>query len=766
MTFAGSLLLVAALGLASITSGRLFVGAFGTGLLRHFDPEGAAASSVLGTAILTLGSIWLSAVGLPAEPIVHLLAALHLVPLALCWRRRRLDVLRPRGPVAAWLALLLPAAAALVAALLPVLRTNGYLIGNDTFTYCAFSEWLQRHGFAETARPVPQSPVNGIPWLWQRLHYDLGIAHLLALVQAVARPPIALLAYPATAAWAMVLVVSGLFLVARWVLRLTAAWTGMAAAVFAVAPHAVYWGHHNGFLQQTYALAVLLLGLALLPRSLRPPRWRLSTAALLAVPIAFLIAVYLPMLPVLGAGAAAALAAGVRHARHRGDGSRGLGFLGAVAALVTVFAFRDLVGVAARFRMFATDVGGAHIPFDALEFVQFGLGTRVLAPGWTNVVVEPWSTINRMLTAAYLALALLGLWRAWRRRRAWGLAAAASLLGLALGYYALVARDPWTHRVGHTWNVFKLVQWAFPAVFLLEVQGLRLLVRRALSARALAAGLAWALPFSLIAVHWVWSEGLGQTMHDLLPGPRPLQDLPVVKRRILDLPPGTLLVVGRPANRNRWLSAITSLLAYPRSIIGDWSDSASIGALRGGGEALYVSLLRQVGQPQVVPIIAGFVPFQTEGVEDLGAGYVHVLSSGRPLVVHVLNPAGLKQDQTTGRPAFDIGEGRTKIVMFSPLEASAELVLTLRPYPGRPGSRLLVFRVEGDYDHRSVRLAAEGKPALVVPLGGETVLHIPLFLSRGLTTAVLAVEDARSAASALRALTVVDLKLTPSPPRR
>jgi hypothetical protein len=31
---------------------------------------------------------------------------------------------------------------------------------------------------------------------------------------------------------------------------------------------------------------------------------------------------------------------------------------------------------------------------------------------------------------------------------------------------------------------------------------------------------------------------------------------------------------------------------------------------------------------------------------------------------------------------------------------------------------------------------------------------------------VLAVEDARSAASALRALTVVDLKLTPSPPRR
>ena len=93
-------------------------------------------------------------------------------------------MLRPRGRPRAWLALLAPVTATTVVALLPVLRTGGFAIGNDTYTYCAFSEWLQRHGFSEPCRLDPFSPVTGVPWLWQRLHYDLGIAHLLALVQA------------------------------------------------------------------------------------------------------------------------------------------------------------------------------------------------------------------------------------------------------------------------------------------------------------------------------------------------------------------------------------------------------------------------------------------------------------------------------------------------------------------------------------------------------------------------------------------------------
>jgi hypothetical protein len=178
-----------------------------------------------------------------------------------------------------------------------------------------------------------------------------------------------------------------------------------------------------------------------------------------------------------------------------------------------------------------------------------------------------------------------------------------------------------------------------------------------------------------------------------------------------------------------------------------------------GGGPLYVSLLHRVGQPYVVPIIAGFVPFQTQGVLDLGGGYVRVVGS-EPLIVHVLNPTGLRTDETTGRPEFDLGEGRTKVVMLSVTETSAELTARLRPHPGRPGLRLLVFRVEGDYNHRSVRLAAEGAPSFVLPLGGETVLRIPVSLSRGLTTSVLVVDDGGTGPSPSPLVTVVDLTLT------
>ena len=81
-----------------------------------------------------------------------LVPALLLVPLALAWRRRRLDVLRPRGSAREWLALVLPTTVTALVAHLPVIRTGGFAIGNDTYTYSAFSEWLQRHGFSEAWR--------------------------------------------------------------------------------------------------------------------------------------------------------------------------------------------------------------------------------------------------------------------------------------------------------------------------------------------------------------------------------------------------------------------------------------------------------------------------------------------------------------------------------------------------------------------------------------------------------------------------------------
>ena len=135
-----------------------------------------------------------------------------------------------------------------------------------------------------------------------------------------------------------------------------------------------------------------------------------------------------------------------------------------------------------------------------------------------------------------------------------------------------------------------------------------------------------------------------------------------------------------------------------------------------------------------------------------------------PLLVHVVNPSGLDKDDIAGRPTFSIGRGRTKIVVFSPTAGSAELGLTLRPYPGRPGTCLVAFLAGGDYTHRSVRLASQGDPIAVVPLSGGTALRVPLALPSGLSTIVLVVDEGRGVLDAREPVTVEELTLVPSGP--
>jgi hypothetical protein len=145
----------------------------------------------------------------------------------------------------------------------------------------------------------------------------------------------------------------------------------------------------------------------------------------------------------------------------------------------------------------------------------------------------------------------------------------------------------------------------------------------------------------------------------------------------------------------------------------------------------------------------------------VGGGYVRLLRPARPLPVHVVNPSGLDRDEASGRPLFKMGRGRTKIVVFSPAALTVELSLSLRPYPGRPGTRLLAFLAAEDYSHRGVRLAAEGAPVAAVPLAGETALRIPLSLPAGLSTVVLVVDEGRGVLDARTPVTVVGLALSP-----
>ncbi|HXB55080.1 MAG TPA: hypothetical protein VN461_09880 [Vicinamibacteria bacterium] len=737
MTFSGSLLIVGAVGVASFVSGRLLTGSLGFDLLRPLTPAGAAASAVLGTALLTLGFGWLSLLGLPAPVIALVLAALHLVLLEVCaYRRALLEVFRPRGPASAWAGLLGVTLASALVSLLPVLRTGGFSIGNDTYTYCAFSEWLQTHGFGSPCLWDPASPVTAIPFLWQQEGYPLGIAHFLALVQAGSGAPLSLLVYPAVSAWGMVLQTAALFVVARWVFLWGHAWAGGASLAFAVMAHPGYWGHHNGFLQQTCALPALLLALAVLARGIHERRWRLNTAILVALLAAFLLNVYLPLVPALGAAGIAYAAACSMRARRHGPPRRTLAHLGIIVLLVLILGFPDLRGAVGRLFRFAGSDAGGHVSLSVLQFLEFAMGVRVLGLHATSVRVPFLSAALAALAPLGLGLTVAGLFHAWRQPRARVLAAATLAFAGALAYYALWVHDPWTGLIGHTWNVFKLMQWAFPFVLLFQVAALRQLLRS--RGPRLAPALFLAVPLSSLWVHGAWSESLGLSMREIIRAERPLAEAGVVQRRIRELPPGTLLVVGRPVSAHRWLAPYTALLAYPRPIVGDWTESPSIGLHPKGGAALYRELLGRIGEAGVVPLLCGFIPFQTGGFESLGGGFARLLPSERPLLIHVVNPGGPVEERVPGPPRFTIQGGRTKLILYSPIETGVELSLKLRPYPPAPGGQALtVFLTPDDFDHRTVRSAVEAGPQLVLPLDGRTELKVETSLPPGLATVVL-----------------------------
>jgi hypothetical protein len=644
-----------------------------------------------------------------------------------------------------------------MAALLPVLLTDGFRSGSDAYTYCAFADWLQGHGFSERAVWDPLRPLTYIPWLYQHEGYALGISYLLALVAAAARAPTALVVYPAVAAWGVVLFALAVFVAARWVLRLPAPWSGTAALAFAIVPGPVYWGHHEGFLQQTYALPVLLLAACVLSRAAASRRFDLPTAFALALLSAFLVTVYVPVLPLLAAAAAGALALAARPARRHIPWRRAGGFLGAGLLAFGAFTFDSLAGVLRRFTGYAESTVGEHVRLGALDVARFALGTRVVAPH--QQVVDPgWAApVWSVAAVAAAALAAIGFVALAPRRRAWPLLAVVALLAAAVLRYAWFARDPWTGALGHTWNLFKLAQWAYPLLLLLAAGGAPPALRAARGARWIAVPLAGLLAASAPGLHGAWSVALGMTMRESLPDRRPLSRVPGAMRALQSLPGGPLVALARPASRGRWIAAHLFLLSYPRSLAGDWSDSASI-APNNEAERASAELLARIGEPGVLPLLSDYTPFQPGGASPVGPGLALLDPSAGPMVLHVVSPSGMKRD-AGGSASFEIGAARARVIVWSPGDAAAELELDLAPYPPLPGARRAIdlFVAPGDTTRAAIRAAVARGRSSRVPLDGASRVRLPIGLARGLSTVLLEPVPAR------QPVVATGVRITPGP---
>jgi hypothetical protein len=732
MTSLSALALLGAVAVAFTVSGRLLVAALRLRWLLPFEPTRAAASTVLGTAFCVVAFDRLSGAGTPAPRILVLLALAHAGLLAVAVGRGELRALRPVGRASGWIGLLAAASLAGALALLPILRASGYHVANDTYTYCAFSEWLQDHAFGVRASYDPGSPVSAIPVQWQEWGFPLGASYALALVRA-ATGSLAVAVYPVVSAWSMLLAACAIWVSTRWVLRLSPAWAVAAAGGFALLPHPGYWAHHNGFLSQTSAVPALLLAIATAARIERSRRRIASAVAVLSVLAAYLLAVYLPFLPLAGGAALAGALAGLRRAPGGPARVRCIALHASTAALFVALAGLNLGPLLRGLPILSAVTVGYAIPLSASGFLSFAVGTRLFAPGF-RIAAPSWP-LPLVATGAAILLAGLGLAQASRRRHV-SLLAVAAILASLVGYQAIVARDPWSGHTGHTWNVFKAVQWAFPVTLLLQVAGAARLARWP-GGRAILLGLPVLLSFHS-AVHWRWSEALGRRMRNVIMAEQPLRALPGIQRRLASLPPGTLLLLGRPARASAWLAPYAALLAYPRPIVGDWVGSAANPL---PGEAMlpaYEASLARIGAPDVVVLRAGVPdPIDARGAQILGGGMARLLDMGRPRLVQVapVREAAPERGQAPLRVGSHSSMGHLNLVFFSARELGADLQIAGRSNASRLS--LVVQVVPGIPSGRALRAALE--EALPATLSGASpqVARARLRFGPGLSTVVL-----------------------------
>ena len=697
-----------------LATGRLLVHALGLRRLRRLSPDSAAASAVLGSASWTVGFALLTgAAGLPARPATGALA-LGLGGAALvAWRRRGWPMPRQRGCSLGWLALAAGSALTAGLALLPVVESEGFAAGNDTFTYCAIADWLQVHGFGGAASARPEGLVDAIAVQRREIGFALGAAYPLAMALAASGASTSLALYPAVSALGLVLGLWALWWAMR---RMVGAPVPVSAAVvfaFAATPHAGYWAHHHGFLSQTLAVPALVMGLVALGTG-RGIGDR-TGLVLAAVGAAFLYFVYLPFLPLLVAAGAVRVAADLvaRPASARRLAVR-LGLLGSVFLLLVGL---DVVTPARGLLYLLRAPVGAHVPLTPGGLATTALGPWAGSGPWFPDVAPAAATAWAVAAAV---LAAIGVVARRRDRRAIGLFAALAVIFLLLGWNGVVARDPWTGERGHSWNLFKAAQWAFPLLLLCQGRGLAWLRRRARGTEVLFALAALALA----PAHGPWGRELGRGLRGLVDGERPLRALPGIVERFRGLPPGRVLLLGQPAAVSPFRAVCASLLAWPRPVAGDWETSASVAVDPAAARALHDGLVARVGEAGVVPLLADAPPFDVEGREDLGGGYARLTSLDRPRLVQVTTPGPEEP-------------GRTKLLVLAPRDGPVEVVLHLDLPSAADPARLAWQAVPTTLGGTAFRRAAREAPVRVVDVRRGRAAVLRFDARRGLNTVAL-----------------------------
>jgi hypothetical protein len=717
--------LTALLGIAATLAGRLLVAVFQMRLLRRPGPESLFASSFLGTALLTLTYGWASYCGLPARGCL-LVVGLLLAGLTafLAFQRRLGEAMALPRPRLLTGLLVVALVARVTVYLLPLTLHCSCLHHCDIMIYSGTAEWLQGHGFSTTPGHDAHQPFETQIQILQDVGHRMGPMFLLALVRAAIPGRIAIELFPVVLGWGAALNVAGVFLLARWGLRVPRFHACLGTAAVAVAMNSLSYSSDCAFLCQVYGTGMLAFGLALLSRLRAPLNWCPAHALLLGMTIAALVSTYSEMSPVMVL--AALVVGGEAFWRARRGRGRPLRFAGLTLLALLVLGNVEYVRAARALPFMMKLTAGGHIDWSATDYVKFALGFS----SHGMFVGTPDVSRRSLIAFALAAVAfLLGLARTLRYAHARPLTVAVLVFTLLAAYYRFHAHDPWTGELGHTWSLFKISKWVFTLVAALQVAGLSLVLRRMRWPRTVALLVCVAVACTSVPAAFKNARALVTIVRGVSGPDVKLSDLRRLGQHLDAWAPQRFYLVSEPSGP--WPRCFAAFLLYPRPFANGWKGSVWLNA------PWLQEDLPEAFEPGTLYFQHGVPPF-AEPVERLPFGY-SIVDGTRPLLFRIDNPNGVLREPT-GSVTW-LGTKPIRLFVFSPrachallsLSAAADLVSPLT-------ARCLLRVTEGSGQVHAITLepgqeTTVGFPVSLTPGVNQLELQYAVELSPDLATA-------------------------------
>ncbi|MBI1247902.1 hypothetical protein GC197_08700 [bacterium] len=449
----------------TFVTGRLIVALAKVDWLRSLRVENMLVSAFLGTTLWMLITAASSYLGLPALSARFVLLGVVLLLCGAVYFSGRIDWVF-RG--ARWqrllrLYVLLMALSTLCMG--TIIYVQGYLTYNDGPDYIAMSEMLQEHAitsdFGLETDHVLYHPSIILTSNW----FHTGSLYFLSLIQAIF-PLTGFEIYPAPLYWGALLNASAIYVLARWMFRIPVKYACLGAIGCLLAVNPLTFAADSSFLCQLYGTSGFCFTLAITSRLYTRSHWHWGSALVFALSVASVLSSYSELAPVLTFGCLGYVAVATAKARRQGHlPAFGQFFLITVGALLICAHIELARTIHSIFKTLELNGVGYHHDWTFAHYWTFAMGMR---PRSASI---QWFYIPATIGASICLAA--GLLRFFRQpRRLMPLAVALGTFGGLAIYYSLVALDPWTGEVGHTWNLLKLCKYAFPLVTVFQVAGL------------------------------------------------------------------------------------------------------------------------------------------------------------------------------------------------------------------------------------------------------------------------------------------------------